>query len=518
MSRRVEHVMKNSFWGIACKFVQILCPFIVRTIMIYFLGNEYTGLNGLFTSILKILSLAELGFSSAITYNMYEPIAHKNIPEICSLLNIYKKIYRIVGFTILGIGTALLPFLNYLIHDSYPNEINLYVLYIIYLANTCLTYFLFAYRTSLLNAYQRYDMISIISLISSLIMYLLEIICLIMTRNYYLYSLCALFTTVINNLLVLYETKKLFPQITCVGTLSSEKIKDIRIRVRALLGHRIGTAIITSADNIVISSFLGLTAVTYFNNYYYVISALISIIDTVLGGMVATIGNYIALKSREDIVRLFNSLNYILIWIVGLFSICYGCMIQDFIEIWLGTSYQYKSISTLVLLILYFYSWKIRSVNTRFKEAAGMWNDDFWKPYVSAIINIALNITLVNIIGINGVLISTIITMILINMPWEVHVLYSNLFKRKSSEYYFMLIRQTFIVMIAGLISFLCCTLINTKITIIRMLFKMMFCLMIPSVIFILSSLHTKEFIMMKIVIQNRKFVITKFSDNKKRK
>lgn len=504
MSGRMEHVIKNSFWGMACKFIQILCPFIVRTIMIDILGSEYTGLNGLFTSILKILSLTELGFSSAITYNMYEPIAHDNITEICSLLNVYKRIYRIVGFIILGIGIALLPFLKHLIYGSYPSEINIYVLYVIYLANTCLTYFLFAYRTSLLNAYQRYDMVSIISLISSLIMYILEIICLIITHSYYLYSFCALFTTVINNLLVLYKTQKLFPQITCTGNLSPEKTKDIKIRVKALLGHRIGTAIITSADNIVISSFLGLTAVTYFNNYYYIISALISIIDTVLGGMVATIGNYIALKSRENIFKLFNSLNYILLWVVGLFSICYGCMIQDFIEIWLGVSYQYKSSITLLLLVLYFYFWKIRSVNLRFKEAAGMWNDDFWKPYVSAIINIVLNIILVNIIGINGVLISTIVTMIFVNMPWEVHVLYLNLFKRKESEYYFKLIRQTITIVISGLITFLFCTLINTKITIARLFCKMIICIIIPNIIFILTALHCKEFTMIKMVIKTK--------------
>lgn len=500
----MKNILRNSFWGIGCKCTQIICPFIVRTVMIQTLGNEYTGLNGLFTSILKILSLAELGFSSAITYNMYEPIAYGDRKKICALLNIYKKIYKFVGSIVLGVGVLLLPFLNRMIYGSYPDDINIYILYIIYLANTCLTYFLFAYRTSLLNAYQRYDVISVISLVTSVMMYILEISCIIITRNYYLYALSALVATVVNNLLVLYESKRLFPEITCHGKIEEKIICDIKTRVRALLGHRIGTAVITSADNVVISVFLGLAAVTYYNNYYYIITALISIIDTVLGGMVATIGNYITLKSKNEIERLFNSLNFMITWIVGWFSICYGCLIQDFIEIWLGKSYQYESFMTVALFCLYFYFWKVRSVSLRFKEAAGMWNDDFWKPYVAAVTNITFNIILVNIIGIDGVLISTIIAMVFINMPWEIHVLYVNLFHKKEYKYYLMLTFKTIVTVIAGVITYFCCTFIKIEPVFTRLICKGCMCVVIPNIIYWLFSVRDKEFIVLKEFVRNR--------------
>ena len=498
MSSRVRNVVRNSFWGMICKLIQIICPFVVRTIMITFLGNEYTGLNGLFTSVLKILSLAELGFSSAITYNMYAPIACDDKDTICALLNIYKKIYRIVGLIVLGIGLSLLPFLQNLIYGSYPNDINIYILYMIYLANTCLTYFLFAYRTSLLNAYQRYDVISIISLFCSMMMYLLEIGCLIITRNYYLYALCVLVTTIMNNLLIYAGSRRLFPDISCKGDLNIQIVSDIKQRVGALLGHRIGTAVITSADNIVISSFLGLVAVTYYNNYYMILAALISVIDTVLGGMVATIGNFIEMKNRNEIERLFNRLNYILFWIVGWLSICFGCLIQDFIEIWLGKTYRYESGMTVLWFVLYFYSWKIRSVNLRFKEAAGMWKDDFWKPYVAAIVNIVVNIVLVNTIGIDGVLISTIIAMVFINMPWEVHVLYSNLLDRKEHEYYFFMMRRIAVTIVAGMLTYICCSYVKLDNVIHRWIGKALVCMVIPNIVLVILSIKDEEFAQLK--------------------
>lgn len=485
MNRRKKNVLRNSFWGVICKLIQSVCPFIVRTIMISTLGKEYTGLGGLFTSILKILSLAELGFSSAITYNMYGPIARGDKNKIDALINAYRKIYHVVGIIVLIIGIIILPFLDYLIYGNRPKNINIFILYLLYLCNTCLTYFLYAYRTSLLNAYQRYDIVSKISLISSVFMYVLEIWALLSTKNYYIYAFSMICSTVLNNLLILFQTKRLFPDVKCKGTLSVQEKADIKMRVKALLGHRIGTAVITSADNIVISSFLGLSAVTCFNNYYTVLAAMVSIIDAALGGIVAPIGNYIELNSKEDVFRLFRKMNYLLIWVTGWFSICYACLIQDFIKIWLGNSYQYESFLTILLFAFYFYTYKIRSVNVRFKEAAGMWNDDFWKPYIAAGVNVITNILLVNVIGIDGVLLSTIVSMVFINLPWEVHVLYKNLFEKREAEisYYKFLFRKSFVALVAGVITFYVCGLISFETLYLTFIIKLLICVLIPNLI-----------------------------------
>ncbi|MBR4329805.1 MAG: polysaccharide biosynthesis protein, partial [Candidatus Riflebacteria bacterium] len=84
------------------------------------------GLNSLFTSVLQVLNLTELGVSSALVYSMYKPIAEDNKEKICQLMNLYKYYYRIIGFIILCIGLILLPFIPNLIHGNIPSDINIY--------------------------------------------------------------------------------------------------------------------------------------------------------------------------------------------------------------------------------------------------------------------------------------------------------------------------------------------------------------------------------------------------------
>ena len=93
---RTRRAFVNIIWGFIEKMITLICPFIIRTIMIYKLGNEYLGLNGLFTSILQVLSLAELGFGDAIVFSMYKPIIENDNKMLSALLNLYKKVYRII--------------------------------------------------------------------------------------------------------------------------------------------------------------------------------------------------------------------------------------------------------------------------------------------------------------------------------------------------------------------------------------------------------------------------------------
>ena len=183
MERR-KNTIRNMIWGTVNRLIATVIPFITRTIIINQLGNEYLGLNSLFTSILQILNLTELGVSSAIVYFMYKPIAEKNEEKICALLNLYKKIYRIIGVVILLIGLILLPFLNYLISGDIPDDINIYILYLIYLFNTVVTYWLFAYKKSLLQAFQRNDIVSKVNSVLSIMQAILQMIIIFVFKNY----------------------------------------------------------------------------------------------------------------------------------------------------------------------------------------------------------------------------------------------------------------------------------------------------------------------------------------------
>ena len=254
---RTKNAIRNFFWGIINRVITLLLPFIARTIIINSLGAEYLGLNNLFTSILNVLSLAELGVGTALVYAMYKPIAEENQDEICSLLKLYRSCYRVIGAIILAIGILIIPFLPKLIHGTYPNDINLYILYVIYLSNTVLSYFLFAYKQSLLQAHQRTDVSSNVGSIVNIALNVIQIVVLIRLNNYYLYVILKPIFTVINNITIAIVTKRMYPNYSCRGNINREVAKTIAHKVKALVGHKIGTTVITSADNLVISAFWG---------------------------------------------------------------------------------------------------------------------------------------------------------------------------------------------------------------------------------------------------------------------
>ena len=269
--------IRNIIWAVTQKVILMLLPFVVRSVMIYKLGAEYTGVGSLFNSILNMLSLAELGFSSAMVYCMYEPIHKQDEDTICALLNLYKKIYRIIGGIILGIGLLLIPFLPSLVNSQMPTGINLYVLYVIYLMNSVLSYFLFAYKSSLITAYQRNDIVSIITLVCNVIIYTMQTLALLLTANFYLYASLLVVSTIAINISYEMISRKLFPTITCRGVVESNLKGKIKKRVIGIMLYKISSTTRTSFDSVIISSCLGLVTLTQYQNYFMIISSVAGI-------------------------------------------------------------------------------------------------------------------------------------------------------------------------------------------------------------------------------------------------
>ena len=181
---RTKNAGRNVAFGFIQKTYQIVMPFFMRTIMIYFMGIEYAGLNNLFVSILQVLNLAELGVGAAMMCSMYAPIAEDDTAKICALMNLYKKAFTIIGWIILGFGLLIVPVLPKLISGEIPDTLNLYILYLLYLGNTVLSYWLYAYKNSLLYAHQRLDISSKVSLLTSTLQYVFQILVLIVFHNY----------------------------------------------------------------------------------------------------------------------------------------------------------------------------------------------------------------------------------------------------------------------------------------------------------------------------------------------
>ena len=197
-------------FGIILKIYQILLPFLFRTVIVYTLGVNYLGLNSLFTSILQVLNLAELGVGSAMIFSMYKPIAEDDEKKICALMNLYRKYYNIIGLVILVIGILLTPFIPKLINGEVPKEINIYILYIMNLIATVLSYWLLAYRNSVLQAHQRLDVSSKITIVTDSFKYFFQLVALYFCKNYYLYVLAILITQLVNNIITAHMAKKMY--------------------------------------------------------------------------------------------------------------------------------------------------------------------------------------------------------------------------------------------------------------------------------------------------------------------
>ena len=479
----VRNSVSGTVYGILVNIITMGGAFATKTLLIYKLGVEYVGLDGLFASILTFLNMAELGFGTAIVYKLYKPIAENNIVEVNALLKYYRHIYRWIGLIILVTGLALTPFLSYIVDfNKVPNNLNVYILYFISLSSTVVSYLLFAYKNALFNAHQRNDLISKIASAVLCIQYVLQIGILIFIQNYYLYILVLLFSTILRNLGTAYLTKKWYPQYKCEGFLGKEVRSDIKHRIKALIYNKIGVTIINGSDNIIISKFLGLVTLGIYVSYYYIFTIVHSFFNVFRDAMTAGIGNRIVTESVETNYHLFNRIFFVYAWATGLCSIFLALLYQPFMNLWIGES-RTLSFPFSIAMATYFYFWIIRFVVHMFKNAQGLWWEDRFRPFCEGVVNLILNILMVRYWGIFGVVISTIIAMLSISVPWETYVLFKFYFKRSMLPYFATMAKWIVLTIVVGAITYLICEQVNLS-PAISLVVKFLICLIVPNMFF----------------------------------
>ena len=268
MGKKSIYIRNNILSGFVKMSVSMAFPFIIRTVIIAILGAEYLGLNSLFTSILSVLSLAELGFSNAVVYSMYKPLANHEEDIVCALMAYYKKIYRVIGIVILGIGISLSPFITVFIKGSWPSDINIYVLFLIYLINTSISYFFFAYKGALLNALQRIDLVNWSQTIILLLQYVIQLGVLCLYKNYYFYIIITPICTILSNLFIAYYANRWYPQYQCKGMIDKSMQIQIKKKISGLMIYKLSETSRNVSDTIILSFFWGLLIVAIYNNYY----------------------------------------------------------------------------------------------------------------------------------------------------------------------------------------------------------------------------------------------------------
>lgn len=490
---RTKNATRNIIFGVILKAYQIIVPFLMRTAMIYLMGVQYLGLNSLFTSILQVLNLAELGVGSAMIYSMYKPIAEDDNATICALMKLYKTYYRIIGLVIAVIGCALTPFIPKLISGDVPDNLNIYLLYLLNLGATVLSYWLYAYKNCILQAHQRVDIVSKVSLVTSTIQYALQLLVLWLFKDYYLYVIVLLATQALTNITTAMCADRIYPQFKPKGQIATEEKKAINNRIKDLFTSKIGGIIYDSADTIVISSFLGLTALAIYQNYFYILNAITGLITVVFSACTAGIGNSIVVETKEKNYKDLNKFTFIICWGAGFCAVCLLCLYQPFMELWVGKDLMLSS-SAVICFVVYFFVRQLNSLFNTYKDASGMWHEDKFRPLVAALTNLALNLILVQFIGLYGILISTVLAIVCVGMPWLLHNLFTVIFEKKYLVGYLKnLLYYCFIILINCTITYFICTKVNAGL-ITTLVIRGAICVVLPNLIYLFAYYKRIEF------------------------
>lgn len=457
---RSINTKRNIIAGLLYNLQSIFFNFIIRTALLFILGDQYLGLSSLFTSILSVLNLAELGFSSAIVVNMYKPLAEKNEQAVCALINYYKKIYQFIGLMILGIGLMIIPWIPKLINGSWPNNINIYLLYVFYLIETSLSYYLFAYKTSILEASQRTDLAKIIYSIINIIKSILQIFLLWVFKNYYLFVLTSLIFTILRNFSVFYITSKKFPKFTACGVLDDNIKFTIKRQVSGLMISKIGGVSRNSFDSIIISIFSGLTDVAIYNNYYFIYYGIYAASNMITQAMQASVGNSIATENANKNLNDMNKFQFIFTWIIVICTACLICLYQPFMKIWVGEKRLLNNFQ-MVLFSLYFYIMSMTGIRNLYFQGNGLWWNAKKASILEAIGNLILNILLGYFYGISGVLIATIVTIFIFNYIMKTNILFKQYFRISPWCFYKDIIFYTFAAVFVCIICYKVCFFIS---------------------------------------------------------
>ncbi len=496
---RSQNAVRNIAFGVLVKIYNLFVPFIIRTVMIYTLGMQYLGLNSLFVSVLSVLNLAELGVGSAMVFSMYKPIAEDDKGTICALMRLYKIYYRIIGLIILVIGLLLTPFIPKLISGTLPEGMDVYILYLMNLAATVITYWLFAYKNCLLSAHQRSDITHKINMIVLTVQYGIQIIVLVLVKNYYIYIMILFLFSAIENIVRALVVDKLYPQYRAVGKLPQGEIKKINQRVRDLFTSKIGTIIVDSVDTIVISAFLGLTALAIYQNYFYIITSIAGFVTIIFTSCTAGVGNSIVTETKEKNYNDLKKFMLIISWISGFCICCFACLYQPFMELWVGKE-NMLSFSFVICLCVYFFVKQMNSLLNLYKDAAGIWHEDRFRPLVTALANLGMNLIMVQFWGLHGILMSTVLSMLIIGMPWLLHNLFTILFHHSIEDFLVRMLKYVLVSAIACLVCIVVCSFVKIDL-IPTIIIRGIICSVLSNIIFYIIYRKFSEFAQVKALI-----------------
>ncbi len=433
---RVRYAAKNIAFGWMGNVITLFLGAALRQVFITRLGDTLLGISDYYTSILTVLSLAELGISTAFNYSLYGPVARNEVEKVKSYMRLYKKAYRGIAAAIAAIGLAIAPFLKYLIKD--PGSVSLRditICYLIVLFNTVSSYFV-AYKYSLANAQQKNYIETNVITITKTLTISLQIAGLYFFPNFYLYLVTAVVIELAQKIFVSLYLDRMYPYLKDkkVEKLSEEEVGGIVGQTKALVLHRVGDMARSQTDAMIIAAFIDVTTVNFVGSYNHVISSVSNFVNIIFNSVLSGFGNLIATEKKEKQYWMFQVYRFLGCWIYGFSAIGFFLMLTPLIILWVG---EERALSDLVIgCIMFDYYFKgERIVLTNYKTAAGVFQQDKYLPIIQGAVNLVISIVLVQKIGLVGIYIGTIVSGLIANIT-RPFIIYKVCFNKSVAVYF----------------------------------------------------------------------------------
>ena len=451
---RVQSAAKNIVFGQIGNFITQLLGFILRTVFIAHLGDTLNGINDLYTSILSVLSMAELGIGTALNYSLYKPVATGDISKVKSYMQLYKKAYRAIGIVIGVIGLAISPFLPYLVKQPEGVSVrDLTLYYFIFLFNTVSSYFV-AYKYSLVNAEQKNYIQTNVITITKMITVTLQIVVILTTGSFYAYLLTAAAVELLQKIFVSHYLNRRYPYLLDrdVEKLSKEETGEIVTKTKALVFHKVGDVARLQTDSMIISGFINTVLVGIVGNYNMVLNSVANVVNIIFNSVLSSFGNLIATGSKEKQYQIFKVYRFAACWIYGFAAIGFSMLLTPLIYLWLGSE-RTLAYGVVMCILIDFYFKGDRIVLSNFKTAAGVFEQDKYLALIQGVVNLIISIVLVQKIGLIGVYIGTIVSGLIANITKPV-IIYKVILNQPVKRYFLDSVKYL-LVMIAvyGLLS-----------------------------------------------------------------
>lgn len=497
---RTEYSVLNLAAGIGGYIVNMIMGFICRMVFVRFLSADYLGVNGLFTNILTMLSLAELGIGGAIVYALYKPLAENDEKKIASLMKVYGTAYRYIGLAVGVVGICLLPFLNIIITTKPDISESIYLLYLLNLFNTVITY-LYSYKSSLLIAAQQNYIVVGTNYAITILQSIFQMIALWLTRNYLIYLLIQTVGTLIYNITVSRIATRRFPCIDDedIEPLNKEEKNKLFKNIKDLTYYKVSGLLVNSTDNILITFFKGLSVTGLASNYTLLVSTLNSLLSQVFNSLTASIGNHNATESTDTIYAMFKFFNLMNFWIFGWSALGIVFCSTDIVKLFFGKKYVLNISIPIIMAINYFTVGMMNAIWT-YKHTLGLFHYGRFLQIITGILNIILSIVFGNYLGLFGILLATLISRLFTNLWYDPYAVFKFGFKKPLINY----IAQYVKYLIALVFAIALCTITLSPIKtnlFMTIILKMLICSIDCNLVFFIFFKNTNEFKKLKEII-----------------